>query len=224
MATVYAFAGKRGSGKSTASQVLLDRGFVELKFADPLKNMLRAMYRTCGVDEETIERKIEGDLKEVPCDWLRGKTPRYAMQTLGTEWRELIATDLWSTMFVKRVQSGSFGDKIVCSDFRFPGHEEAALKEVGAYTYRINRPEAEVDDEAAQHPSEKLVDDLKVGGILNNNGTIADLRDFIADLLEANSVIADIDFNEILGELTFEAAPDGKFRYEPKTRLPGYDK
>ena len=192
MATVYAFAGKRGSGKSTASQVLLDMGFVEMKFADPLKNMLRAMYRTCGVDDDTIERKVEGDLKEVPCDWLRGKTPRYAMQTLGTEWREMIATDLWSSMFVKRVQSGALGDKIVCSDFRFPGHEEAALEELGAYTYLIKRPSADVNDEASQHRSEMLVDDLKVRGVLNNNSTIESLQEFIADLVGANAAVADV--------------------------------
>ena len=32
------------------------------------------------------EAHIEGALKEVPCELLGGKTPRYAMQTLGTEW------------------------------------------------------------------------------------------------------------------------------------------
>lgn len=194
MATVYAFAGKRGSGKSTASQALIDMGFVDLKFADPLKNMLRAFYATCGVDEETTERKIEGDLKEVPCEWLQGKTPRYAMQTLGTEWREMIATNLWSDIFVKRVKSGQFGDKIVCSDFRFPGHEEAALEELDAYTYRIVRPGQE-EDEASQHPSEALVDKLRVRGVFRNNTTIADLQDFVRDLVEANEAIKDIDFS-----------------------------
>ena len=56
---VVAFTGKRGSGKSEAVKVLVEElGFRELKFADPLKNMLRAMYATCGVDVDTIERKI----------------------------------------------------------------------------------------------------------------------------------------------------------------------
>lgn len=203
MATVYAFAGKRGTGKSTASKVLVDMGFVDLKFADPLKNMLRAMYATCGVDEETIERKVEGDLKEVPCEWLRGKTPRYAMQTLGTEWREMIATDLWSEMFVKRVESGEFGDKIVCSDFRFPGHEEAALEKLDAYTYRIERPGA-ADDEVSQHPSEALVDKLKVRGVLKNTGTIEDLREFVEGLVAANAVVAEIDIEELTGVAYFD--------------------
>lgn len=198
MATVYAFAGKRGTGKSTASEVLVDMGFVDLKFADPLKNMLRAMYATCGVDEETIERKIEGDLKEVPCEWLRGKTPRYAMQTLGTEWRELIATDLWSEMFVRRVESGVYGDKIVCSDFRFPGHEEQALEKLGAYTYRIERPGGP-EDEAAKHASETGVKNLKVRAVLNNTGTIEDMKEYVRGLVEANAVVAEIPIEELMG-------------------------
>lgn len=198
MATVYAFAGKRGSGKSTASQVLVDMGFVDIKFADPLKNMLRAMYETCGVDSATVERKIEGDLKEVPCEWLGGNTPRYAMQTLGTEWRNMLAKDLWSEMLVKRVESGAYGDKIVCSDFRFPGHEEAALEKLGAYTYRITRPGGP-DDEASRHASETGVDSLKVRATLHNTGTVEDLREYVEGLVEANKVVAEIPLEDLMG-------------------------
>ena len=198
MATVYAFAGKRGSGKSTASSVLVDElDFVDLKFADPLKNMLRALYRTCGVDAFTIERKIEGDLKEVPCDWLNGATPRWAMQSLGTEWRDLISTTLWSDIFVKRVESGAFGDKIVCSDFRFP-HEAEALDRLNAYTYRIDRPSL-VDDEASKHASEALVDTLPVRSILVNDGTVEDLKEFVRDLVDANEAVAKIPYDELTG-------------------------
>ena len=199
MTTVYAFAGKRFSGKSTASQALIDMGFTDLKFADPLKNMLRALYTTCNVDSDTIERKIEGDLKEVPCDWLNGKTPRFAMQTLGTEWRELISTTLWSDIFIKRVKSGVFGEKIVCSDYRFP-HEAAALKELGAYTYMIKRNlPKDLHDDAGLHVSETAVDNLPDMPAFVNSGSIEDLRVFVADLVAANAAISGIDFDAITG-------------------------
>jgi hypothetical protein len=194
MTIVYAFAGRKGSGKSTASQALLDLGFNDLKFADPLKNMLRAFYQTCGLESAEIERRIEGDLKEEPCEWLQGKTPRYAMQTLGTEWREMIATNLWSDIFVKRVRSGKFGDRIVCSDFRFPGHEEAALAELGAYTYRIERPGQEHSD-GSDHPSETLIDKLQVRGTFLNSGTIESLQDFIRELVKVNTSLEDVDMD-----------------------------
>ena len=83
--------GKAGSGKSTAAQVLIDGGFKRVKFADPLKNMLRAIGLT--------DQHIEGDLKEVPCDMLLGQTPRHAMQTLGTEWgRGCIGGEFWTCL------------------------------------------------------------------------------------------------------------------------------
>lgn len=179
---VVAFTGKRGSGKSEAVKALVnDLGFVELKFADPLKNMLRAMYRTCGVDDATIERKIEGDLKEEPCEWLSGKTPRYAMQTLGTEWRNLISEDLWASMFKRAVESGNLGPRVACSDYRFPA-EGAVLDELGAVKYRIVRPEADaVSDEAAQHVSETSIDTISTDLDIENDGTVADLRDAVID-------------------------------------------
>lgn len=187
---VYAFAGKRSTGKSTASGTLMEMGFVDVKFADPLKNMLRAFYTTCGVDANTAERKLEGDLKEVPCEWLQGKTPRYAMQTLGTEWRDLISTNLWSAIFVKRIQSGSLGDKIVCSDFRFP-HEARVLDSLGAFTYRIERPDL-VDDEVSIHVSESGIADVPVNGVIYNTGSAADLRQQVLDLVALNEAISEV--------------------------------
>ena len=177
---VVAFAGKRGSGKSEAVKALTeDLGFVELKFADPLKNMIRAMYRTCGVDDMTIERKIEGDLKEEPCEWLAGKTPRYAMQTLGTEWRNTIAEDLWAVMFKRVVESGNIGDRIACSDYRFPKEGEV-LDDLGATKYRITRTTADsVDDEVAKHSSETLVDEIQTDWDIPNEGSIEELRNVV---------------------------------------------
>jgi hypothetical protein len=181
---VVAFTGKRGSGKSEAARVLVSKlGFRELKFADPLKNMLRAMYATCGVDAETVERKLEGDLKEVPCDWLMGKTPRFAMQTLGTEWRDMINTQLWSEMFKKAVLSGNLGERIVCSDYRFK-HEGAILDELGAVKYRIVRPTANaVSDEASKHASETEIDNIPTDFDIINDRDIGDLQVAVLDLV-----------------------------------------
>jgi len=184
MKTVVAFTGKRGSGKSVASNVLVEQmDFVELKFADPLKNMLRAMYKTCGLEDAEIERKIEGDLKEAPCTWLQGKTPRYAMQTLGTEWREMISTDMWSEMFKVRVRSGVFGDRIVCSDCRFP-HEGAAIDDLGGVKYRIFRPAADAaSDKASKHSSETMIDKMPTDATIVNDGTLGDLEGEVVNLV-----------------------------------------
>lgn len=179
---VVAFTGKRGSGKSEAAKVLIEHlGFQELKFAGPLKNMLRAMYATCGLDEDTIERKIEGDLKEESCEYLMGKTPRFAMQTIGTEWRDMIDRELWSEMFKTAVRSGKLGNRVVCSDYRFP-HEGATLDELGAIKYKVIRPAADAaTDEASQHLSETAIDDLPYDLEIVNDGTLEDLHAAVYD-------------------------------------------
>ena len=205
---IYAFAGRRGSGKSTASAVLVDEGFVDLKFADPLKNMMRAFYMTCGVSIEDTERRLEGDLKEVPCEWLMGQTPRHAMQKLGTEWRDMIHTDMWSNIFTKRVESGKSGNKIVCSDFRFP-HEARVLNTLGAHTYRVVRPELAATDDAAQHVSETSTDTVQVNsGTIANVGTIADLQSYVRSIVATNKAVSEMSDEEI-GEL-FISLPDGE--------------
>ena len=45
---------------------------------------MRKLYRALGVDAETIERKLDGDLKREPCPYLNSNlsiTPTMAMQT-----------------------------------------------------------------------------------------------------------------------------------------------
>lgn len=206
---VYALAGKRGSGKSTAAEALAECGFVDVKFADPLKNMMRAFYRTCGLGTAEIESKLEGHLKEVPCIWLQGKTPRYAMQTLGTEWRDMIDTKLWSSIFVQRVNAMPEDAKIVCSDYRFPGHEAAALDEVNATKIRINRPKASDNDEYSKHASEANIDEVPVDMVVNNTGSIQDLQDWILGLIEVREILQDSGaFDDIVATAQAAASRD----------------
>jgi hypothetical protein len=71
------------------------RGFARVRFAGPLKAMMAALGCT--------NAEIDGDRKEVPCDLLGGKSPRWAMQTLGTEWgRKLIGDDLVDSSLATR--------------------------------------------------------------------------------------------------------------------------
>lgn len=140
---IIGFCGKAGAGKSTAAAYLAERhGFVRVRFADPLKDMLRAL----GLNE----REIEGDLKEMPCDLLKGTSPRRAMQTLGTEWgREIIHSDLWINAWSRRVNGLA---RVVVEDVRF-NNEAMAIKRAGGKLCRIVRPT--VSSIASDHTSEK---------------------------------------------------------------------
>lgn len=143
--TLIAFTGLAGSGKSTAAKHLVDTlGFQRIRFAGPLKDMMRALGLT--------EAGIEGDCKEVPCELLGGKTPRHAMQTLGTEWgRDLICQDLWIRAFNAALTKVPEGVPVVVDDCRFP-NEADAIVAAGGVLVRVVRPGAGAG--AAGHSSE----------------------------------------------------------------------
>ncbi len=64
--SVVIIHGLMESGKSTAASFLMEKGYNRVKFAGPLKNMLRTILRECGVSEHLIEDYVEGGLKKTP--------------------------------------------------------------------------------------------------------------------------------------------------------------
>jgi hypothetical protein len=171
-------AGRKGSGKDTFAQPLLienEGTFNLVKFADPLKNMLRSLFRDAGLDAGTIELMIEGNLKEMPTPILGNKSPRYAMQTLGTEWRNMLTESLWLGITESRLKRLARGGAkgVIITDVRFP-HEVAFLKEHGGSVFRIVGREQ--NNEFSNHASEKLIDELSVDGEIFNFGSITDLH------------------------------------------------
>ena len=74
-----------GSGKSTLAAAMFGHGWRVVKFAAPLKAMVAALLSKAGESTDVIERALEGDLKAQPMEALAGRSPRYTMQTLGTE-------------------------------------------------------------------------------------------------------------------------------------------
>jgi hypothetical protein len=151
--------GLAGCGKSTVAAYLENElGYARVRFAGPLKDMLRAL----GLSE----RHIEGDLKEVPCELLGGKTPRQAMQSLGTEWgRDMVADDLWIRAWADRLPVGP----VVAEDVRFP-NEAAAIREKGGLLIRITGR----GGIAGGHASE--ANRLDVDVEIENTGSLAQLK------------------------------------------------
>lgn len=171
MTTIIGIAGTKGSGKDTAAKVFKANGYEDVKFAAPIKAMLRTLLYYRGVDSVTVERMVEGDLKEVPTPYLEGKTPREAMQTLGTEWgRELIGEGLWANTAQDRWDQFK---KVVVSDVRFP-NEVDILHARDGDSHRIERDDHEGNGYSL-HPSEQHIPSLPVKSIIDNNGSIEDM-------------------------------------------------
>lgn len=158
--------GRRGSGKDTAASVLEAHGFQNVKFAGALKAMLRTLLAYQGADELSIDRMIDGDLKEVPTPLLAGRTPRYAMQTLGTEWgRKLMDPDFWigTTMAKAKVAD------TVITDIRFQ-NEIDEVHNAGGSVIRISvdGDSRFTDADAGQHASETEMDALPADAEITN--------------------------------------------------------
>jgi len=177
--TIIAFCGPMKSGKSTAA-IHLERhhGFKRMRFAQPLKDMLRAI----GLDND----ELDGDFKSRPSNLLCGQTPRHAMQTLGTEWgRQCIHPDFWANLWKldveDRMRYGKLNGHplaIVNDDLRFP-NELNVIKDIGGIVVRIKRSGHEYDP---SHESE--AHELPSDYVIENNGLMSELFDKLDRFLE----------------------------------------
>jgi hypothetical protein len=127
---LIALTGVAGSGKSTIAEMLIRKGWTRVKFASTLKEMCRAMGMT--------EQMIEGDEKEAPQSLFGGQTPRYIMQTLGTEWgRKTIHPDLWVSITSAEIQRHlDEGRNVVVDDCRFE-NEASCIRTLGGVVVKV---------------------------------------------------------------------------------------
>jgi len=79
----------------------------------------------------------DGDLKEEPIDGL-GVSPRYLMQTLGTEWgRDTIHPDLWLRAAERHLEI--INGPVVVPDIRM-GNEAAWIRQQDGFVWHVRRP------------------------------------------------------------------------------------
>lgn len=166
--------GYKQVGKSTIAEILRDEHhFLRISFADPLKKMLQAIGLTYA--------DLYGDKKETPNDLLLGKTPREAMQTLGTEWgRDMMGEMLWVKLWERgAVPYLEAGISVVVDDLRFPC-ESKRIKELGGIVVRVERNSPQDNG----HRSESSVADVYPDYVIQNNASIDDLRSYLAEVVK----------------------------------------
>jgi hypothetical protein len=170
---LIAFCGLAGSGKSTAADHLVAKHhFRRVRFAAPIKRMVRCLLIEAGAGLMEAVEMVDGNLKETTSDLVGGKSPRYLMQTLGTEWgRDVVATDIWRKILLSKVSRHlQEGHSVVVDDLRFENEAEA-LKQAGFTIIAVKRPGiAPVE----AHSSEKQP--ITFDRILLNNGPVEKLH------------------------------------------------
>jgi len=173
------FCGLPGAGKSTAAMHLASKhGFVWSNIGDPMKAMMRAFFELQGLDEEEIRRRLWGDLKQEPDPLLDGKTPTFALQTLGKEWRDLFSPTFWVDRWVDRI---SKLPRVVCDGMRYPD-EMPVFRRLGGKLIRIVRPGVV---ERTGHPAERQA--LPFDYSIMNDGTVDDLVRAVEGVVFGNS-------------------------------------
>lgn len=186
-----AIKGKKYAGKDTVGGLLVNNHtFTRVSFASPLKRMVSVLLEECGYDEDEIERMVDGDQKEIPVPELGGKTTRYVMQTLGTEWRDMIHKTLWVDIAKRKISDlNDSGDDVVVTDLRFP-HEADALRNPAQadlfdpfFIVEVVRPGSSTGN-GEKHASETLQDSIEADAIIMNTGTVADLSASVGDVVD----------------------------------------
>lgn len=159
---VIGLVGPASAGKTTCARYLVQSyDYRRYPFAKTLKEMLRAF----GLNEE----ELAGSLKEVPQSHFCNRSPRYLMQTLGTEWgRNLVGEDVWVKAWLRNTQ----WRKVVTDDVRFE-NEAKAIKLRDGILIRVTRPG--FDSPAPEHASEANALTMDVDYEIENYGTILDL-------------------------------------------------
>jgi hypothetical protein len=200
---IIALSGVAGSGKDTVAGFLSEICETTLiAFADPLKEFCQELFdftddqiygpSECrNAPDPRYVRKCDYALHQADgyepdpcCPACGGKpvylTPRFALQTLGTEWGRNCCEDIWARYGVRKaIEAFEDGYLAVVTDCRFI-NEARAVREAGGEVWQIIRPGAGLKGAAGQHPSETEQTTLEfrrhVTSFVDNNGTVEDLR------------------------------------------------
>ena len=120
----------------------------------------------------------ENKEKEIP---LFGRSLRYLMQTLGTEWgRNLVHRDIW----VKIAETVLYtqGERMIISDVRF-NNEAEYIRGKGGMILHVSRPDTQ---DVEPHASEAGIRHSPLDLYVLNDGTIDELYTKLAALFDGS--------------------------------------
>lgn len=205
--TIIGFLGFISCGKGSSSSFLVsDYGYCPLAFADALKDTVAAVFSwdRSMVEGESLRSR---QWREQIDPWWAKKldiphlTPRWALQNFGMLFREHFDKNIWMMNVEKRLFELPPGTKAVITDARFP-NEVGLIRKFGGKVVRVRRGAEPAwyndailansgDQNALErmekvhriHPSEWAWIGLPVDVVIENNGSLDDLRANTQELL-----------------------------------------
>ena len=170
---IIGITGYIGSGKTLLADALCSKhNFTKVKMAYPIKKMLSSVGLSYS--------HLEGANKEIETELLCNKTPRFAMQTLGTEWgRKIMGDNIWVNLWsTKANELTSMNQGVVADDVRFL-NEVNIIRDLGGVIIRMERPSSI----KTNHESENQ--DFDADLVIENNDTVEKIINSIPKILQS---------------------------------------
>ena len=180
---VIGLTGYAGSGKSAVAQFLVeDHGFTRLSFAAPLKRMVRTLDPIIANDGRRLSDlwdPHQGDESHIK-KWY----PEYrrVLRVLATECIREHDPDFWVKAALSQIETFK---NYVFDDCRFPNEAELVLDWNLHGLWNISRPGLEATN---SHASEQHAGKLAETVWISNDGTLEDLRGYVAEALAEMTV------------------------------------
>ena len=174
--------GKSGSGKTTTADIFVEYGFAQHTFAGPIKDIAKIIgfshEEVCGTQENKLKTNEFWDI-----------SGREFMQQFGTDMcRDVIpkmkmnGRTIWARIMEQKIIENPF---VVIGDGRFPD-EAQLVREHGGIIIRVVRDVVN-HNERAEHKSEASIDEIDTDIVIDNNGTVDELRERVKQILEEKS-------------------------------------
>lgn len=166
-------AGGAGAGKTAAAGILAGLGFTRRSFAMPIKQAAASILTSAGVAPAEAWRLL-AEAKDTPCPALEGRSVRYLLQTLGSEW----GRDFWVRLALRETPLAPLQ---VFDDVRF-SIEVAPIRAAGGEIWQIVGRGADMVAAEAGHTTERGLPADLVDRVIEND---RDLDTLEARILEA---------------------------------------
>lgn len=155
---IVGLCGHMGSGKTTVAQAFGGLCAAEaivvhqISFATPMKDMMKVLLRYVGLEAE--RHVTDPASKEARINAFGGRSTRYMLQTLGTEWgRDTVSRTLWTDIAMARLDAIKGANVVIFDDVRYDT-ETDAINARGGLVYMVDRPESRRYE--STHPSEVI--------------------------------------------------------------------